>query len=315
MRTVLLLVFLATTLSTSAQYNSQNLNVRNDEVLKKELTFSKLRLYPVFAEQAFHDAFEGLGEYTVLEDAMKDGKVEISEVSNSGQVNQLIAENKGNDTLFVMAGEIVKGGKQDRVIAQGFVLAPGETKDIAAFCVEQGRWSPSGSGASGYQFTGTYKLASNKLRGTVAKEKNQQAVWREVADVTDAHGSRTSTGTYTALMNADSLQAEIAAYLAHYRKAFPAHSDVVGFVAVSGDKVLGCDLFATNDLFRKSFENLLYAYATEAITNGSKVTISDEAVARYMAALLDDEEKQADDLKDNGSVMEHRGKKLQVTKF
>ena len=39
-----------------------------------------------------------------------------------------------------MAGEVVKGGKQDRVIAQDVVLAPGETIDLNAFCVEKNRW-------------------------------------------------------------------------------------------------------------------------------------------------------------------------------
>ena len=58
----------------------------------------------------------------------------------SGRVNKLIANNVSSDTIFIMAGEVVKGGKQDRVIAQDVVIAPGEKIDLNAFCVEKNRW-------------------------------------------------------------------------------------------------------------------------------------------------------------------------------
>ncbi len=59
----------------------------------------------------------------------------------NGSVNTLFAKNNSQDTIFIMAGEVVKGGKQDRVIAQDVVIAPGESLNLSAFCVEQNRWT------------------------------------------------------------------------------------------------------------------------------------------------------------------------------
>ena len=47
--------------------------------------------------------------------------------------------------MFVQSGDIVKGGKQDRVLTVSLVLPPRSGRiAIAAFCVEQGRWSARG---------------------------------------------------------------------------------------------------------------------------------------------------------------------------
>ncbi len=77
-----------------------------------------------------------------LEEALAKGLVEVRETDT---VSQLIVENKGKEEVFVHAGDIVKGGKQDRVVTASFVL-PGHSKptDVPVYCVEAGRWAPRG---------------------------------------------------------------------------------------------------------------------------------------------------------------------------
>ena len=77
-----------------------------------------------------------------LEEALAKGRLKVNE---TGSVNELTVENVGDDEVFVQAGEIVKGGRQDRVLSMDLLLPPGSGRvSIAAFCVESGRWSARG---------------------------------------------------------------------------------------------------------------------------------------------------------------------------
>lgn len=78
-----------------------------------------------------------------LHEAILKGSVNVHE---TGQVNELIIENTGAEDVFVQAGDIVKGGKQDRVLTVSLLIPAGAGKiPIGAYCVEQGRWSPRGA--------------------------------------------------------------------------------------------------------------------------------------------------------------------------
>src|SRR5204863_7082054 len=67
------------------------------------------------------------------------------EVRETGNVNQLEIENSGSEPVFIQAGDIVKGGQQDRTLMVSLLLPPKSGRiPIASFCVEQGRWSARG---------------------------------------------------------------------------------------------------------------------------------------------------------------------------
>ena len=78
-----------------------------------------------------------------LSEALAKGRVQVIE---TGRVNELQIENTGDEEVFVQVGDIVKGGKQDRVLTVSLVLPPKSGMiPIASFCVEQGRWSARGT--------------------------------------------------------------------------------------------------------------------------------------------------------------------------
>src|SRR5580700_9905299 len=78
-----------------------------------------------------------------LQEALAKGSVKVRE---TGSVNELTVENVGSDEVFVQAGDIVKGGRQDRVLSVDLLLPPRSGQvSIAAFCVEQGRWTARGN--------------------------------------------------------------------------------------------------------------------------------------------------------------------------
>ena len=89
-----------------------------------------------------HGASAGGAVPLTLQEALAKGQVQVIE---TGRVNELQIENTGGEQVFVQAGDIVKGGKQDRVLTVSFLLPANSGRvPIASFCVEQGRWAARG---------------------------------------------------------------------------------------------------------------------------------------------------------------------------
>ncbi|MGE3800572.1 MAG: DUF6569 family protein [Candidatus Kapaibacterium sp.] len=120
--------------------------------------------------------------FLTLEEALEQGLVKVYE---TGNVNELAIENLSPDhEVFIQAGEIVKGGRQDRTLGVDLSLAPNSGKiPIASFCVERGRWSKRGDEEDGVFSKSDNMVTSNSLRLAVKKAKNQSEVWSEVSVV------------------------------------------------------------------------------------------------------------------------------------
>lgn len=113
-----------------------------------------------------------------------------------GQVNQLVIENKGTQPILVLAGTLVKGGKQDRQISQDFIIPPGKTVPVGAFCVEHGRWTANRDGqATQGQFQAQKVLATKEVRDNGQFKDNQGEVWNAVAATNTANAKAPGTGT------------------------------------------------------------------------------------------------------------------------
>jgi hypothetical protein len=231
----------------------------------------------------------------------------------SAQVNKLFIENISEDTVFIMAGEVIKGGKQDRVIEKDIILPPLSGKiDISVFCVEHHRWSFKTTDG---KFNEYYSVSANSVRQKAAVNKNQQEVWDAVDKITSKQEARTGTGTYAALDSSEKYVKERGEYLEYFNKELDKMEHCIGFVGVSGDSIIGCDLFATEALFKKQQKNLLNAYVTEALTYGKAITIRQSEIDRYLNHLFSDETKQEDKIKQKGVLFEHQGKKIHINTY
>ena len=125
---------------------------------------------------------------------------EITEVSDSGSVPFLQANNLSEFDVLLIAGQLVKGGKQNRGINADILVAKGKSARIPVTCVEQGRWS--GSPRSRFNFGGFEPMSvrcakaqqvseSRRRRGSA--EANQQAVWSEIASLSAKLGARSAS--------------------------------------------------------------------------------------------------------------------------
>ncbi len=303
-------------------YLVYNKSASADEL--KKLTCENLRLYPVIARDSFKLAFRNLTKFTPLKQALEQKKVVITEKGNGGTVNTLIIENKSKDTIIVNCGEVIKGGQQDRVINTDMVLYPHSgKKDLPVFCVEQGRWSVRGENVrsrspgnqDGEAFTGYYNYSTIDLRKVVVKEKDQAKVWNKVSEINKKNKTENLTSTYTLLDQSPDYSSKMNKYISFFKPKINSEKDIVGVIVVTGDKVIGADIFATHDLFMQNFDGLLHSYATEAILNGKPVTVAQATVDKYVNELLSDEKKQEETLKKKGSKFVNKDKKLRISAF
>jgi len=238
----------------------------------------------------------GGGVPLTLQEALAKGVVKVHE---TGSVNALTVENTGKDEVFVQAGDIVKGGQQDRVLSVDLLLLPrsGEVS-IAAFCVEPGRWTARGN-EDARQFSSAASAmpsheakvamraavtaaapAANAAASTMAYAggagvgESQQEIWSMVRKTQDRL-SRSVGAPVAAPASPSSLQLSLeneklkqaqTAYIAALQGAGETGDDIVGYVFAINGKINSGDVYASNALFRKMWSKLLAANVTEAIS-------------------------------------------------
>lgn len=255
-----------------------------------EWTYRNLRLYPVRASAELTAQNSGLEHFKTLAEAMQTPGFRILECKSFGRnpdnwYNALTVQNKTQDTVLLISGDVVKGGNQDRVLAHHEVIMPMSVRNIEVFCVEAGRSSYYNQDAAAAEkqvaaFSGYFSVASPSVRKAVEKGNDQQAVWNAVAEVTKANGAESNTHAYTALDHESEQKARRDDYLRHLEKQFEQQQDIVGVVAVCGDKVLGVDIFGNAGLFRSKYPALLHGYVAEAATMDENLpTVSEGRVA------------------------------------
>jgi hypothetical protein len=219
-----------------------------------------------------------------LEEALRDGKVQVRE---TGNVNSLEIENLGDEPVFVQAGDIVKGGKQDRTLTVSLLLPPKSGRmPIGSFCVEHGRWSPRAA-ENAAQFNSAaavvpsheMKLAMQAPVPAASPDRpgnevgiRQRQVWDSVAR-TQHRLNTTLGGEVRAKISESSLQLaleneKLLAARDRYVKALKVAAekdDIVGFVFAINGKLNSGDVYPSHALFAKMWTKLLDASATEAV--------------------------------------------------
>lgn len=118
-------------------------------------------------------------KYLTLAEAIEQRKVVVYETSN---VNILQVENLSAEDVYIQSGEIVKGGKQDRVLKDDIIVPSSSGKlNVSAFCVEHGRWTQRG-GESAHAFAASPNaIASPEMKRAVKDKADQGEVWAEVS--------------------------------------------------------------------------------------------------------------------------------------
>src|SRR5215469_15434164 len=152
------------------------------------ITHGNLTIYPIVASKS-HDT----SDFLTLDEGIRSGDVVVTEVGNmhamirrpmpnyrpGPQVNTLVLVNNSRRPLILLAGEIVTGGKQDRIVGKDRIIAPeSDPVDLNVFCVEHGRWTETSAKFD----THLNFMAQPSVRKQAMQEKDQQKVWAAVQD-------------------------------------------------------------------------------------------------------------------------------------
>ncbi len=208
------------------------------------------------------------------------------------QVNQLVLFNRSAKPLLLLAGEIVSGGKQDRIIAKDRIVPPSaEPLPLDVFCVEHGRWT----GAS-MQFSAAQMMVHPSVREKAAVNQDQGEVWAAVRGGTTAGGAAGGIGVASAAppkISSRTLDSAVATYAPSqsYKKIYESSpigrsvesfaeeverrfaratsslkgEQVIGVIVAYGGEVAWSDVFASPRLFDRYWKKLIRSYAVEAL--------------------------------------------------
>jgi hypothetical protein len=266
------------------------------------ITYENISIFPVVTSSqqdtsAFLTLDEGLssGEVVVSEQGAaglartRDRRPAIPDFRTGPAVNQLVLANRGKRPLLLLAGELVSGGKQDRIIAKDRLVAPGaEPLPLDVFCVENGRWS------SGSQFAASRTMVHPSVREQAALGQNQNDVWNAVRagttsrvaanpnvpmpaprvssnEIADTIASAAPTQSYAKIYESSRVGTSVEEFATQLQKRFDKATSglknerVVGVVVAYGGEVAWSDIFASSDLFAHYWPKLLRSYAVEAV--------------------------------------------------
>jgi hypothetical protein len=171
--------------------------------ISEPVTYETLTVFPVLSSQEAYTAdFETLdaalasGEAIVAEQGeymrrSRDGIAQsVPMISSGAQVNQLVLVNRGKKPLLLLAGEVVSGGKQDRIIGKDRIIPIGaQPLPLDVFCVEHSRWTGSGN-----TFAAAKTMVHPTVREQAAVDQDQNKVWAAVRGDSVGSGSGGGVG-------------------------------------------------------------------------------------------------------------------------
>jgi hypothetical protein len=246
-----------------------------------------LTIFPVVADRT-HDT----RGFLTLDEGVRSGEVVVTEAGgvrplirghqryiprDGAEVNRLVLVNNSDRPLILLAGEIVTGGKQDRVVGKDRIVPPkSDPIDLAVFCVEPGRWV-----ASKYDFGSFHsQMAQPSVRRSAMADQDQQKVWSEVRAAaqsvevgTSVGGLMGGTSSYAGVMDNVEVKQRVDAVAVPLEQSYLGlmrelrERNAVGVVVAVNDQLIWADIFASTGLLEKYWPKLIRSYAAEALTH------------------------------------------------
>ncbi len=247
-----------------------------------------LTIFPVVTDRT-HDTHN----FLTLDEGVRSGEVVVNEAGSvrplirrrdlyipgdGAEVNRLVLVNNSDRPLILLAGEIVTGGKQDRVVGKDRIVPPkSDPIDLTVFCVEPGRWVAAKKDFGSFHS----QMAQPSVRRSAMADQNQQEVWSEVHSTAQSLAVQASpmaaramagTSSYAGVMANDEVRRRVDAVAAPIEQSYLGlmrelrERNAVGVVVAVNGQLIWADLFASTALLEKYWPKLIRSYAAEALT-------------------------------------------------
>jgi hypothetical protein len=281
-----------------------------------------MTIFPVVSS-ASHDTHA----FLTLDEGLRSGEVIVSEAGNisplirprhgdgvwherrpgdGAQVNRLVLVNNSRKPLLLLAGEIVTGGKQDRIIGKDrLVPAESDPIDLSVFCVEPGRWVAA---SGNYNFkapamgVAAGAMVQPSVRSKAMADKDQRRVWEEVGNSKQAMAmavppsaseSVEVTGSYAGVIQNEEVQNKLETVAAPMQQEYQSvirqlrDRNAVGIVVAVNGEIIWADIFASSNLLEKYWPKLVRSYAAEAVVQRAKSSTANVKQAQDFLARLE----------------------------
>ena len=322
---VALAAVLALAVGTKVQAGPRTTN--GDYKVLAPIHAGNLTIFPVVAATT-HDT----RDFLTLDEGLRSGEVVITEMGNlqplmrrrgeivrpqgGAEVNRLVLVNNSDRPLILLAGEIVTGGKQDRIIGKDRIIPmKSDPIDVSVFCVEPGRWTET-EASNGFKPVGG-QMAQPAVRAGAMADKNQQKVWSEVGKSQAGMAARVpapaaaevqSTSSYATVMSNEEVKGEVDKVAAPIRRDYAAvirelrNRNAVGVVVAVNGEIIWSDLFASTNLLAKYWPKLVRSYAAEAVVS---VRSKAEATGKQAQAFLENMDGTHESVESEPGVFRH----------
>lgn len=206
-------------------------------------------------------------EYLTMGEAMEEGTLSITEVSEGGNVPELKVFNKGAKPVLLLDGEELRGAKQNRVVNTTILLPEKSERVIPVSCTERGRWHSvskefcnSGVVMARHIRAEKNRSVANSIRMEGSYRSDQGQVWEGIDCLTNMAGVRSRTGAM------HDVYREKEGDLDKLVEAFACAKGQKGIIAFIHGEVAGFELLSSARVFGLLFPKLLRSYAMEALT-------------------------------------------------
>lgn len=243
--------------------------------------------------------------------ALQTGKISIKEIHymNGSDVTLLVVKNHSKKAILVNSGEIIAGGKQDRVIAETKLIPPGsEDTYLNVFCVEKGRWTKK---EKGFKYAGN---ADMDLRKKIDVSARQAEVWKEVDRQFKERMIESESWSYNQLYPKPTTSDS--AYLKFFiDKMKHSDSSFAGFIAVSGKRIIGCELFVSTSYTLKYYTQILTSFIHSLKRRDGEPSVSTNEIKSFSNQLFTNEDTQVKFLKGRGVAHKYQEKTFHIVVY
>jgi len=238
------------------------------------VSYENLTVIPVYGSAIIDRSI-----YTTLDEALANNWLEIVEQKRAS-VPQVRVSNHSHNYVFLMGGEIISGGRQDRVIARDVLLAPRVRHvNVPVYCTEQNRWNQQTARFYSKKNLGTWRIRATSQYSPAGA---QTSIWSDISTSLRNLGVRSSTGAYQSAYEQKGVRDEIRRH-EQYLSAVPRlRGDAVGVVIAVGPNIISADIFGSPQLFRGLWPKILKSAALSAINDRRAGRIDPQAAVAFL---------------------------------